>query len=137
MAAITQHYQDFAVKVPTDKTSPLRAARDKIGAHLDPDYREYWAKFDLPAMLGWINGSIAMFAVLIQPDLYHWQRGDETGDLLTTMSFDGREVTLKVVEGKPHSIVRTAVTHSPKEAIRDELLKLLAMIDAKMPSDPA
>ena len=136
--AVAYHFEVFSQTVPTDKTSPLKIARDKIAVHLDkdtqtPGYREFWDKFDLPTMADWVIGCIRMFTIFLQPDLYHWKRDGNQLGRDTVMRFDGREITIGIVEDQPREILGIKVTRSPKEAIERELRELVGLVRVKCP----
>lgn len=134
---ISHHFKIFGETVPTTNDSPLKTVRDKIAAHLDketqtPGYRDYWERFDLPAIANWIMGCIRMFTIFIQPNLYHWKRDGGQADRITVMRFDGKQVVLGITDGKD-PFISVTMTRSPKEAIEAELRTLLDLVKERCP----
>ncbi len=137
-AAIAHHFTIFTKAVPTDSASPLKIARDKLSAHLDkdtltPGYRDFWNQFDLSSVADWIIGCVRMFAIFIQPDLYHWTRNGGQAGRVTVMRFNQLELQLVVGGDEVADISELRLSRSPKEAIDRELRELVVVVRSKCP----
>ena len=126
--ALRLAFERFGKAVPTTKGT-LKTARDKLAAHLDKDthtsnYRQFWNSFGTADVMGWIRGCVAMLRWLLAPDVYSWTRCSGYSNVDTIMNVDCREVSLLIMDGKPHSIVGMKFSASPKYGIERELAGL-------------
>jgi hypothetical protein len=121
----------FAKQVPLDKTSDLKAVRDKIDAHVDKDAvtspEKYWDKVNLLTFLQWIQVCLGQIMHLLTLDVYGWTRESGQPDVWSLMSVDGTLVDLYMQDDEPKAIVSVTFAKSPKYGIADEIRTLSSL----------
>lgn len=127
---LAKRFKQFGGAVPT-KDGKLKAARDKIAAHLDNDlfscdYRPLWESFSLVDVLGWGWGCMRMLEALLRPDVYSWTRDSGYSNVVNLMSVDGSEVSLLMKDGEPSELVGVQFSTSPKYGFMREAKELAA-----------
>jgi hypothetical protein len=128
---LARRFKQFAEAVPT-KEGKLKAARDKIAAHLDKDlfsweYRPLWESFSLSDVLGWVRGCIRMLEALLRPDVYSWTRDSGYANVINLMNVDGSEVSFMSTDGQPSALVGIKLSTSPKYGFFRETEELAQM----------
>jgi hypothetical protein len=127
--ALSKRFQAFEKQVNTND-GPMKTARDKLAAHVDKDVfqddpRALWAGFSLPAILSWVRACVEMMAVLIEPDVYAWTRGEDGSPFVRVMQFDSREICFAFEDGKAPTVVSIMLVSSPKYGIEREIRQLV------------
>ena len=125
---LTRRFKQFGAAVPT-KDGHLKAARDKIAAHLDKDlctseYRQFWDAFTLGDVLKWIRSCFRLLDALLQPDIYSWTRFSGYSNVWHVMNVDGNEVFFLMKDRKPIRMLGMRFVVSPKAGFVREAQEL-------------
>jgi hypothetical protein len=127
---LTKRFKQFGEAVPT-KDGSLKAARDKIAAHLDKDlctseYRQFWDAFGFTDVLAWIRSCFRLLEELLRPDVYSWTRFSGYQNVWNVMNVDGKEVSFLMENHQPVALIGLRLTVSPKAGLVREARELAA-----------
>jgi len=122
---------EIARVVPLSGTGALRAVRNKIDAHVDPDTvlnpEEVWGHVELDNYIPWLACSLIAFSWLLAVDVYAWSCKSAHPDIFRLMGVDGTLVDLVMVDGQPSMIAGVTQTTSPKVSIAGELNAVITL----------
>jgi hypothetical protein len=139
--AEAKRYDDeMARVVPLSGNGPLRAVRNKIDAHVDPDTvttpQQVWGHVELNNYIPWIACSLITFSRLLALDVYGWTCKSTHPDIFRLMSVDGTLVDLVMVDGQPSRIAGVTQTTSPKVSIVEEFNAVITLHNTLLKSLP-
>lgn len=129
---VLQRKSRFDVAV-LDRKSALKAARDKIGAHIDTETilsgKAIWDSVDLGFYVQILNLCLCELNCFLQLDDYAWTRRTDREDIVQLMNVDGSLVSFVERDGELDYIESVSFVQSPRKGFVREVNEFVATVN--------